>query len=248
MTKKATLSTLETSGSAIRQIRQADLITDGYMLARFGDITNSSYESLQSSEYDNMRPGRNAANQLARKVAWGAYLDDTFLWSDREAYRLPKELNAEEGGRVRLFDTLSREFLEHPITENLLRCVFNAWSFEKDSSEQLYQVQLSAIRYEPTFENPAFPSPVEAHQDMVDGVIVVLNKTENLIGGTSRLYNLDKEPLVELDLAVGDMLFVKDDAIMHQVSPILLMPGERWHPKERVYRDVLLIRFQAVGR
>lgn len=239
---------LQTSPAAVRLVRPATLDQDGYMISRFADIEDAAFNALQEAEYAHMRPGRNAKNQLERKTGWGAYLNDSFVWSDREEYSLPAKLNEEEGGTVRFFDPLSRDFLSHPITEDLLRAVFNAWDFEKDSAVQLYQIQLSAIRYEPTFDKPALPSPIEPHQDLVDGAIVLLSKTPNLIGGTSRLYDLDQRPLVELDLDVGDILFVRDADVLHQVTPLQLAPGTRWSLEERAYRDVLLIRFQAVGR
>lgn len=240
--------TLQPSQSAVRQVRAPSLKDDGFMLGHFSGVYDHSFCALQDKEYSNMRPGENAWNTLCRKTIWGAYLSDTFVWSDRREYSLSAEKNPEEGGAVRVFDTLSTEFLTHPTTEELLRAVFHAWSFEKDSYQQLYQVQMSAIRYEPTFDQPAMPSPVKPHQDEVDGAIVLLEKTDNIVGGKSRLYDLDQRPLVELDLAKGDILFVRDAEVLHQVTPLLLEPGSEWHLGQRVYRDVLLTRFQPVGR
>ncbi len=236
------------SSTAIRLLKPTSLAEDGFELGHIEAVKSPAYQSIQEAEYGGFTPGRNAKNKLSRGTRFGAFSCDAFSWQDRGTYSLPAELNPEEGGAIREFDQISDEVLTHPTTEKVLRGVFRTWKFEKSSHQQLYQVQLSAIRYEPTIETPAWPSPVEPHQDMVDGAIVVLNLTENIVGGQSRIYDLDQRPLVQMDLAVGDILFVRDAEVLHQVTPLLLEPGPNWSAGRRSYRDVLLVRFQPVGR
>lgn len=241
-------SILAASDTPVRLLKPLGLAQDGFQVARFDPLCADEFQSVQQAEYASCKPGKNAKNKLARKTRWGAYIRNTFSWQDRSTYSLPKELNPEEGGAIREFKQLNDAFLHHPVTEKLLRTVFHAWGFEKSSEEQLYQVQLSAIRYEPTIEAPAWPSPVAPHQDLVDGAIAVLHRTENIVGGLSRIYDLDKRPLVQMDLRIGDILFVRDAEVLHQVTPLMLEPGENWSAGKPAYRDVLLIRFQPVGR
>lgn len=236
------------SSIEVRFLKPISLAEDGFELGHIEAVKNPAYQTVQEAEYGAFTPGRNAKNKLQRGTRFGAYSCDDFSWQDRNTYSLPAELNEEEGGAVREFDQISDDFLGHPTTEAVLRGVFNTWRFEKSSHQQLYQVQLSAIRYEPTIETPAWPSPVAPHQDMVDGAIVVLNRTENIVGGQSRIYDLDRRPLVQMDLAIGDILFVRDAEVLHQVTPLLLEPGPNWSAGKRSYRDVLLVRFQPVGR
>lgn len=66
-----------------------------------------------------------------------------------------------------------------------------------------------------------------------------------MVGGKNRLY---MRPIAELELDTGDILFVRDAKLLHQVTPLLLESGPGWSPGHHAYRDVLLIRFQAVGR
>ncbi|MBL4801191.1 MAG: 2OG-Fe dioxygenase family protein [Emcibacter sp.] len=239
---------LAPSDTPVRLLKPIELAKDGFQVAHFDAISGDKFQSIQQAEYASCKPGKNAKNKLARKTRWGAYIRDTFSWQDRSTYSLSAELNPEEGGAIRQFEQLDNAFLHHPVTEKLLRTVFHAWDFEKSSEEQLYQVQLSAIRYEPTIETPAWPSPVAPHQDLVDGAIAVLHRTENIVGGLSRIYGLDKSPLVQMDLRIGDILFVRDAEVLHQVTPLMLEPGENWSAGKPAYRDVLLIRFQPVGR
>jgi hypothetical protein len=120
--------------------------------------------------------------------------------------------------------------------------------FSESSTHRAYEVQLSFIRYEPTIVQPAFPPPVIPHQDMIDGTIIVLHKIGDMVGGVSRIYSLDDEPLLEFDLAAGEGLFVRDSAMKHQVTPLQWVPSPRWRPGDRAYRDIMIVRYQAVGR
>lgn len=241
-------SILSPSGTPVRRITPATLAEDGFMLGCIRCVLDDDFQRVQQEEYAAFKPGENAVNQLARRTAWGAYINGHFHWHDRRTYSLPKELNSEENGAVRIFERAGRLFLHHQVTEQILRAIFAAWSFEHNCSEQLYQVQLSLIRYEPSMEEPAWPSPIAPHQDMVDGAIVVLHRTENLVGGLSRIYDLSRRPLVEMDLRAADVLFVRDADVLHQVTPLMLEPGADWSIGQRAYRDVMLVRFQAVGR
>ena len=239
---------LTPSGTAIRRLQPPTLDHDGFMLGHMACVLDPAFQEMQLAEYAQFRPGRNTVNQLARRTAWGAYIHDTFTWHDRETYSLDAAANPEENGATRIFDRAGADFLAHPVTEAILRAVFEAWRFQVGSSEQLYQVQLSLIRYEPTIRAPAMPSPVAPHQDRVDGAIVALHRTPNLVGGLSRIYDLEGEPLAQMEMKAGDILFVRAAEVLHQVTPLMLEPGIDWAPCQRAFRDVLLVRFQAVGR
>ena len=229
-------------------LQPARLASHGFEVARYSALLSPDYQRLQLETYAKLEPGINATNKLARGTAWGVYVNGRVSWQDRNSYRLPAELNPEEGGRTRFFTPLDRAFLEHPATAAMFLDIYNRWCFPETSYEVPYQIQLSALRYEPTLAAPAMPSPVTPHQDAVDGVIVLMHRTANLVGGLSRIYDLAGAPQWQVDLEPGDALFVRDAQVLHQVTPILLEPGPRWAPGEPAHRDVLLVRFQKVGR
>jgi hypothetical protein len=239
---------LSLGGPRALALQPARLDSHGFELGRYPALLSPDYRRLQQETYAKLKPGINATNQLARGTAWGVYVNGQINWQDRISYRLPAELNPEEGGRIRVFTPIDRAFLEHPATVAMFFDIYACWNFPESSYEVPYQVQLSAIRYEPTLSEPAMPSPVIPHQDAVDGVIVLMHKTPNLVGGLSRIYGLDGTPQWQVDLDPADALFVRDAQVLHQVTPILLEPGARWAPGESAYRDVLLVRFQRVGR
>lgn len=228
-------------------LSQPDLTRDGIQLGHYQSVLSPEYQAIQRSAYSRLKPGVNASNQLARGVAWGVYVNGEIIWQERNSYSLPAELNPEEGGRIRLFELLDPTFLQHPVTVATLKDIWATWDFSESTYEAIYQVQVSGIRYEPTLTTPAMPSPVIPHQDAVDGVILCLSKTPHLTGGHSRIYDLNRNPLWEVRMEPGDALYVRDAAVLHQVAPVLLDPGPRW-VGQPCYRDVLLVRFQRVGR
>jgi hypothetical protein len=232
----------------LRVISNPTLRQNQFALARFDAVAEPAFQELHRRTYGGLRPGENATNQLPRGIRWGVYAHGHFVWLDRIDYSLPATFNPEEEGKVRRFSRIPDEYLRSETVESMLRAVFEMWEFKEASSERAYEVQLSAIRYQPSLDTPALPSPIAPHRDMVDGAIVVLAKTEHLVGGSSRLYTLQGEPQYEVDLGVGDALLIRDAHWLHQVAPILLSPGNSWTPSQSAFRDVLLIRFAPLGR
>ena len=232
----------------MKLLKEPNLEKDGFAVKDYLNLLDDDFFAAQSEAYAKLAPGVNASNTLSRGIRWGTYSNDRFEWLSRGSYHLSKEFNSEEGGRVRYFELLDECLLRRPETEKMLRHIFEAWDFEETSFERSFEIQLSAIRYEPTLAQPALPSPIAPHQDLIDGAIVVLRKDGDLIGGCSRLYSLAEEPLVEFNLNVGEALLVKDAKVLHQVTPIQLSPSETWRADDQTTRDILIVRYQPVGR
>ncbi|MEI9942172.1 MAG: 2OG-Fe dioxygenase family protein [Pseudomonadota bacterium] len=233
---------------SIRLLYPPNLSDDKFAIKHFECISNETFQARHREVFGSLVPGKNAVNQLSRGIRWGTLTRDQFTWLDRSTYKLSAALNPEERGAERQFVLIPETYLRTPEVESVLRAAFGEWRFPESSYERAYEVQLSAIRYEPSLQRPALPSPLIPHQDQVDGAIVVMAKTEHVTGGTSRLYTLDEQPRYETDLEIGDALFVRDASWKHQVTPVLLTPGSTWHAAQRVFRDVLLIRFAPLGR
>ncbi|MCA9050980.1 MAG: 2OG-Fe dioxygenase family protein [Planctomycetaceae bacterium] len=226
----------------INLLRAPSLKSDGFEVATFGYLCDAAYQEGAKAVYGNFTPGRNARNKLCRGVRWGVYTHDTFLWHHRDTYSLSASSNPQEAGAVRRFDLIPDSFLQHTLTEQLLRDVFGRWQFADSCFDRAYECQLSAIRYEPTLGASAEPSPPYPHHDEVDGAVVVLNK-ESVIGGINRLFDNADQPLYEFCLEPGSGFLVKDDMLKHYVSDLQLPMGAN-----KGFRDVLIIRFQPLGR
>lgn len=248
VTQCGTKPALPNGGGRITYLRAPSISEDGFAAKHLEEIKSSDFQDVAKRTYDTFTVGENSSNKLKRGIAWGTYVNDSFHWHDRDTYQLSAKLNPEENGHVRTFVRSGQDFLHHPALESALRKVFSEWGFSATSFQRAYEIQLGQIRYEPTITEPALPSPMIPHQDQIDGAIVVLRKEGDLVGGLSRLYALDDTPLFELDMGVGDALFVKDHMLKHQVTPLMLEPSASWSVGDRAYRDVLLVRFQPIGR
>ena len=234
----------------MKVLKEPTLSNEGFKVLGLEQYMSSQLVELQEDVYSKLEPGQNAANKLCRGIRWGQYTSDGFTWLDRDTYSLPEDLNHEEKGRVRRFQLIDKSFLSLPEVEEMFHLIFEQWDFAERPSHRAYEIQLSAIRYEPNlYDNGvAIPSPIYPHQDLIDGAIIVLNRKGNFMGGVSRIYSLDDEPLYEFDLQVGEALLVKDQMVKHQVTPLLVSPQDDWRPNHRAYRDILIVRFQPVGR
>ncbi len=232
----------------MRLLRTPTLNDDYFELVDYKELRNPEFVASQLAVYNDFAPGENASNKLSRGIRWGIYVNGEFIWLSRNEYHLDERFNPEERGKIRKFPLIPTGFLHRQEIVKLLNAVFARWGFIEDSYKRAYEVQLSAIRYEPSVAETALPSPMTPHQDQIDGAIVVLHKTKYLVGGVSRIYSLNENPLYEVDIKAGEALLVKDEKIKHQVTPILLNPSDTWRPGTPSFRDILIIRYQPVGR
>lgn len=232
----------------MKLLRPPTLERDGCELRSFPNILTADFQAVQQAAYAKLQRGQNSTNELRRGIGWGVYINDRFIWTERHTYSLPVEFNPEEKGRTRTFVRLDSEFLENPDFEAALRDCFNAWEFEESSTDRAYEVQLSAIRYEPTLDRPAFPAPIIPHQDLIDGTVIVLQKVGCLTGGETRIYSLDNDPLFEFNLEASEGIFIRDAEVKHQVTTLQLAPNSSWRAGCRAYRDIIIVRFQPLGR
>lgn len=232
----------------MKLLKKPNIKCDGWDIANYVGAKDPDFQKKAKEVYDSFQTGENSQNQLKRGIAWGVYARNEFTWLDRNSYRLSAELNPEEHGKTRRFSLIPKSFLELPQLQSILTQCFDVWDFKEKTNQRAYEVQLAGIRYEPTLDAPALPSPLIPHRDLVDGTIIVLNREGCIKGGVSRLYELDGAPLCEMTLRQGEGLSVKDDRLLHQVGVMTMEPDNDWRSGDRAFRDVLLVRFQKLGR
>jgi hypothetical protein len=232
----------------IKLLRSPGLEKDGFCIFRNEEVLSEDFQRVHAQVFGSLKPGENTTNDLLRGIVWGSHVNGGFQWLKRTSYSLTGKENPEEEGRVRRFGLLPEGYVRHPDFESLLRRTFEALCFPEASDQRIYEVQVSGLRYMPTLAKPAFPAPIAPHQDRVDGAVIVMSRTANLGGGLTRIYDLDEWPQYELDLQPGEALLIRDQRLKHQVTPVVLEPGPTWRPEQAAYRDVVIIRFQAVGR
>ncbi len=220
---------------------------DGVEVMDFNYLLNPLFQDIQLATYAEFTPARNATNDICRALRWGIYLNDQLQWSDNNQYQLSADLNPEEAGRARQMDLIPEALLRTPECERLIREMFKVFHPEGNSHKQAYVVQTSALRYQPTVAKTCYPSPDHPHRDGFNNGIVVLSRTPNLIGGQSRIYDLEGTPLFETQLQPGQGLLVEDTRYQHQVLPMLLDTSVAG-AGEPAFRDILIVRIDPAQR
>ena len=227
----------------LRKKSELTLAKDSVQLKSYPQVF--AIKPLAQEVWKTLRPGKNANNQLLRGIRWGCLVNGKFEWTQRNTYHLPETLNQEEKGRVRKFMLIPDNFIGNPIIEDILMDKFKTWDFPEPTDWRAYEVQVSLIGYVATPLECALPSPVCAHQDLVDGSVIVLDIEGEMDGGVTRVFDLNDKLITEESLGVGQSIFIKDQSTRHLVTPISVPLGSTTGIVKRL---LMIVRFQPVGR
>ena len=105
-----------------------------------------------------------------------------------------------------------------------------------------WHVEVHQFRIEARAEAPGRPTPEGVHRDGVDYVLVLLVNRENIISGTTTVYDLDGRALGSFTLTDPlDAALVDDARVAHGVTPVGPLDSSR-----PGHRDVLVVTFRRV--
>lgn len=220
---------------------------DGVEIKTLPFLQTEDVRQLTDDVYSDFTPARNAKNQLSRGVRWGVMVNGEVHWTKQNSYQLSAKLNEEEGGNVRIMDLVPDRFLKHDAIRCLINEAFQTYYPNECTELQAFGIQVSAIRYEPSVTKTCYPSPDRPHQDGFDNGIFVLNRTDNLIGGQTRVFTLEDQLMYEANLEAGQAVFVRDDSWKHQVLP-MMVDTQVAGSETRCYRDILIVRITRIKR
>ncbi|KPC54477.1 2OG-Fe dioxygenase family protein [Amantichitinum ursilacus] len=83
------------------------------------------------------------------------------------------------------------------------------------------------------------PTPEGVHRDGVNYVFMMMVHRQNVVNGTTRIYDRNKHFLTDFTLMQPfDTAIVNDERVMHGVTPIVQLDETR-----EAYRDVLVVTF-----
>jgi len=103
-----------------------------------------------------------------------------------------------------------------------------------------WHVEAHQFRIEARAEAPGQPTPEGVHRDGVDFVLVLLVNRDNIVSGTTTVYDLAGRPLGEFTLTAPlDAALVDDNRVAHGVTPVA--PCD---PARPGHRDVLVVTFR----
>lgn len=234
------------------------------------EIANQGYTFIDSYTFQKIQEEDNFFNVCEQDIiefvdSWNTLDIDQFM-SDKGKYRTRKhatftvnnsdkiilknkymphfqtiEYNPLNGGIARYFTEIDKKTIENPIFKNLLQ--FAYFTFSEIKKENWF-VEVHQFRIKAKPNDLGKPTPEGIHRDGVDFVLMALINRQNIQGGITKIYNLDKVLKTELMLEnFLDIALVDDHQVYHSVTKTKVDNIE----KEKIgLRDVLVITFKKV--
>ena len=162
-----------------------------------------------------------------------------------------REYNQLFGGVERWFGPIVPEVAESATMATILRWCHRLFSHLDQPSPQVPQspvrgpahpwhVEVHQFRIEARAEALGHPTPEGTHRDGVDFVLVLLVSRDNIVSGTTTVFDRDGAPLGTFTLTDPcDAALVDDHRVAHGVTPVA--PSD---PARPGHRDVLVVTFK----
>ena len=149
------------------------------------------------------------------------------------------EYNTLNGGIARYFSEIDKNTIENPIFRNLLQ--FAYLTFSEIETENWF-IEAHQFRIEAKFNDSGKPTPEGIHRDGVDFVLMAMINRQNVQGGMTRIYDLNKNLKAEFMLEnFLDIALVDDHQVYHSVTEIKV---NDFTLGDTGLRDVLVITFK----
>jgi hypothetical protein len=143
------------------------------------------------------------------------------------------------GGVERWFAPIEPRIGESETMRTILRCcqqLFGALA----PAVTAWHVEVHQFRIEARAEAPGKPTPEGVHRDGVDFVLVLLVNRDNIVSGTTTVYDLEGRALGSFTLTEPlDAALVDDARVAHGVTPVAPLD-----PARPGHRDVLVVTFR----
>jgi len=181
-----------------------------------------------------------------RKRRYGGFTLDikngSLQINEHKSFYQSNKVNKKYGGIKRTFAPIEQFILNNKFLQTLILEDFKKLpeKYKKNTSKWFIGVQL--FRIETTNNYIGYPSPEGIHQDGHCFVIQHFINKSNIKGGKSLIYSLKKEKLLEATFKnFLDSCYVKDDMVMHDVTPI-----ECINQNKKGVRDMLILDFEII--
>lgn len=149
------------------------------------------------------------------------------------------EYNPLNGGIARHFTEIEEDTIKNPIFKNLLKFAYE--TFSKIKSEDWF-IEAHQFRIKSKPNDIGKPTPEGIHRDGVDFVLMAVIKRQNIQGGITKIYDLNKKLQTEFLLEnFLDIALVDDHQVYHSVTEIQV---DNLQKSDIGLRDVLVITFK----
>ena len=177
-------------------------------------------------DWDHLEPDRylqgGAKFRLRRygRYRWSA-ASDVLAVIPNEPYFQPKDENPYAGGVARSFAPLLPDTAANPFLHALVRSTFACLPVAGDKLRNAWEVRIHQIRIVASPGEPGLPAPEGIHQDGTDFLTLHLVRRQNVEGGETTIYDLDRRPIWRHTLREAlDSLILEDPGILHGVTPV----------------------------
>lgn len=135
-------------------------------------------------------------------------------------FQLPDE-NTYAGGIRRQFAPLLPDTVHNPFLHALVRSTFAFLPLADDRHGKTWEVRIHQIRIMAAPDEPGVPAPEGIHQDGTDFLTLHLVRRQNVVGGESTIYDLERKPIARHTMRDPlDSWILEDPRIMHGVTPV----------------------------
>ncbi len=163
--------------------------------------------------------------------------------NDYQPHYQTTEYNTLNGGVERFYKEIDTNTIRNPIFKNLIQFAYSA--FDKNEIKSWY-VEAHQFRIEAKNQIDGKPTPEGIHRDGVDYVLMAMVNKENVVGGITTIYDLNRNALTSFELKdFLDIAIVNDHIVYHGVSEIQL--HNNINSKVGV-RDILVLTFKELNK
>ncbi len=198
-----------------------------------------SYDNLQVDSY--LEKHEKAAYRFRR---YGAFCLDTremkLTETNKKIFTQSKNINTVYGGIDRKFAPATDASIKNVFLKQLILADFNCLPLTKELKEiKNWFIGFHKIRITTNSHSLTHPTPEGIHCDGHYFVVQHFISRENIIGGTSKIYDRKKKTLDQITFdQFLDSCFVDDKRVMHSVSPL------KSDKNKDGFRDMLIIDFE----
>jgi hypothetical protein len=182
------------------------------------------WEQLELDRY--LAGGARFRRRRYGRCYW-APADDTLVPLPHQPYFQPEEENTYAGGVSRDFAPVRSESVQNPFVGALVSACFACLPIPDQRRREIWEVRMHQLRIIATPELAGLPTPEGIHQDGTDFHTLHLLRRDNIEGGETTIYGLDRAPIFRCTMRdVLDTLILEDPRIMHGVTPIVAADGK----------------------
>lgn len=141
------------------------------------------------------------------------------------------------GGIARHYESIAAEVLAGATMQSLIR--LGCELFGRLAPFYPWHIEVHQFRIEAQEGSSGLPTPEGVHQDGVNYVLMVMVQRQNLVNGSTAIYDRHKIKVDEFTLQQPlDLAIVNDEHVFHGVTPIVQLSTDA-----PAIRDVLVITF-----